>query len=159
MLLLDQERGNLQVYDHNQVPIQPLSDNVVRIHILKSYAHPRQGVYIYRIEWREKSVVIATDTEGYIGVDQRLVQFAQDTDLLIHDAHFSQQDYVAGKQGWGHSTPEMACEVARQCGARKLALIHHAPTYSDDMLARMEQDAQQLFSAAFTAYEGLEIVL
>ncbi|MCC7187191.1 MAG: MBL fold metallo-hydrolase, partial [Anaerolineales bacterium] len=58
---------------------------VIRIH--KSYAHPG-GVFVYRITWRGKSVVYATDTEGYVGTDRKLVQFARDADVLIHDAQY-----------------------------------------------------------------------
>ena len=60
--------------------------------IHKSYAHPG-GVYVYRITWRGKSVVYATDTEGYVGTDRRLVQFAKHADVLIHDAQYLEEHY------------------------------------------------------------------
>ncbi|HEX9388184.1 MAG TPA: MBL fold metallo-hydrolase, partial [Anaerolineales bacterium] len=94
-----------------------LSEEALVIRIHKSYAHPG-GVYVYRITWRGKSVVYATDTEGYVGTDRRLVQFAKDTDVLIHDAQYLEAHYrgqLAGfpaTQGYGHSTAAMACEVA-----------------------------------------------
>ena len=53
-----------------------LSPEAVVIRIHKSYAHPG-GVYVYRITWRGKSVVYATDTEGYVGMDRKLVAFAR----------------------------------------------------------------------------------
>ena len=53
-----------------------LSDEAVIIRIHKSYAHPG-GVFVYRITWRGRSVVYATDTEGYVGTDRRLVAFAR----------------------------------------------------------------------------------
>src|SRR5215210_4372177 len=62
-----------------------LSDDAVVIRIHKSYAHPG-GVYVYRLTWRGRSVVYATDTEGYVGTDRKLVQFAKNADVLIHDA-------------------------------------------------------------------------
>jgi ribonuclease BN (tRNA processing enzyme) len=132
--------------------------DTLRVRIHKSYAHPRSGTYIYRVEWRGKALVFASDTEGYAGTDQRLVKFARDADLLIHDAQYAHADY-AGKQGWGHSTPEMACAVARSCNARRLLLFHHEPRYSDAMIAELECQAQQLFPNAQAAYEGLEITL
>lgn len=67
-------------------------ENAVVIHIHKSYAHPG-GVYVYRITWRGKSVVYATDTEGYVGTDRRLVKFAQNADVLIHDAQYLEAHY------------------------------------------------------------------
>src|SRR5215211_5969727 len=62
-----------------------LSDETLVVRIHKSYAHPG-GVYVYRITWHGKSIVYATDTEGYVGTDRRLVQFAKETQVLNHDA-------------------------------------------------------------------------
>lgn len=140
------------------------SEEAVVIRIHKSYAHPG-GVYVYRIMWHGKSVVYATDTEGYVGTDRKLVAFARDADVLIHDAQYSEEHYrgqLAGfpsTQGYGHSTVTMACEVAAASEAGQLILFHHDPAYSDEIVARMEADAKAQFSEAQTAYEGLEIVL
>src|SRR4030095_9313087 len=60
-----------------------VSEDAVVIRIHKSYAHPG-GVFVYRITWRGKSVVYATDTEGYVGTDKRLVVFSKDVGGLIH---------------------------------------------------------------------------
>jgi phosphoribosyl 1,2-cyclic phosphodiesterase len=133
---------------------------VIRIH--KSYAHPG-GVYVYRIAWRGRSVVYATDTEGYIGTDRKLVQFAKDADLLIHDAQYSEEHYrgqLAGfpsTQGYGHSTVTMACEVAAASEAGRLVLFHHDPAYTDALVMGMQAAAQARFSDAQAAYEGLEM--
>jgi ribonuclease BN (tRNA processing enzyme) len=135
---------------------------VIRIH--KSYAHPG-GVYVYRITWRGKSVVYATDTEGYVGMDRRLVQFARDADLLIHDAQYSEEHYwgqLAGfpsTQGYGHSTVAMACEVAAASEVGQLVLFHHDPGYSDALVTDMEASAKARFDEAQAAYEGLEVTL
>lgn len=141
-----------------------LGKDAVLIRIHKSYAHPG-GVYVYRITWRGKSVVYATDTEGYIGTDRRLVQFAKDADVLIHDAQYLETHYrgqLAGfpaTQGYGHSTVSMACEVAVASEAGELVLFHHDPSYSDAMVAGMETFAKTQFSEAQAAYEGFEIRL
>lgn len=135
---------------------------VVRIH--KSYAHPG-SVYVYRIHWRNKSVVYATDTEGYVGMDRRLVQFAKKADVLIHDAQYLEDHYrgsMAGfpsTQGFGHSTVTMACEVAAAAQVRQLVLFHHDPSYPDTVVAHIQALAEKQFSRAQAAYEGLEIVL
>ncbi len=145
---------------HEQVEDNP---EFVRIKALRSYAHP-EGVLIYRIEWRGKSVIYATDTEGYVNIDQRLATFARDADLLIHDAQYSEAHYlgqtgVGATQGWGHSTPQMACAVAQAAGAKRLVLFHHEPRYSDEMIGQLEQEAQAVFPTAVAAYEGLTIEL
>ena len=141
-----------------------LGKEAVVIQIHKSYAHPG-GVYVYRVTWRSKSVVYATDTEGYIGTDRRLVQFAKETDVLIHDAQYLETHYrgqFAGfpaTQGYGHSTAAMACEVALASKTRQLILFHHDPSYSDAIVAGMETSARAQFSDTQAAYEGLEIRL
>jgi phosphoribosyl 1,2-cyclic phosphodiesterase len=135
---------------------------VVRIH--KSYAHPG-GVYAYRITWRGKSIVYATDTEGYVGTDKRLVSFAKEADMLIHDAQYSDEHYwgqwagLPSTQGYGHSTVTMACEVAGSARVGQLILFHHDPSYSDEMVSDMESLARRKFPAVQAAYEGQEIVL
>jgi phosphoribosyl 1,2-cyclic phosphodiesterase len=135
---------------------------VIRIH--KSYAHPG-GVYSYRITWRGKSVMYATDTEGYVGTDRRLAQSAKNADVLIHDAQYLEAHYrgqLAGfpsTQGYGHSTVMMACEVAAASQVGQLVLFHHDPSYSDAVIAGMEATAKAQFNATRAAYEGFEIDL
>lgn len=141
-----------------------LDDDAIVIRIHKSYAHPG-SVFMYRITWRGKSVVYATDTEGYVGTDKRLVKFAKDADVLIHDAQYLDEHYwgqlegFPSTQGFGHSTVTMACEVAASTSTGQLILFHHDPAYTDDILAGMERKAKSLFREATMACEGLEIVL
>lgn len=141
-----------------------VNDEAVVIRIHKSYAHPG-GVFVYRVTWHGKSVVYATDTEGYVGTDKRLVKFAKDAEVLIHDAQYLDEHYwgqmegLPSTQGYGHSTVTMACEVAASTQTGKLVLFHHDPSYTDAMLAGMERTAKSLFAESVAAYEGLEIDL
>jgi len=141
-----------------------LGNDAVVIRIHKSYAHPG-GVYVYRITWHGKSIVYATDTEGYVGTDRRLVQFAKDADVLIHDAQYSEEHYrgqltgFPSTQGYGHSTVTMACEVAAASEVGQLVLFHHDPSYSDAVVTGLEAWAKAHFSESQAAYEGLEIIL
>jgi phosphoribosyl 1,2-cyclic phosphodiesterase len=142
--------------NHNQVPFQ------VCVRVMHSLAHPNGGVFVYRIEMDGKSLVYATDTEGYSGGDQKLIRFAKGTDLLIHDSQYMPNDYVQGDvvvQGFGHSTVDMAAEVAAQAGAKRLALYHYDPFYDDSTVERMEKRAQDIFKNSFASHEGLEIEL
>jgi phosphoribosyl 1,2-cyclic phosphodiesterase len=141
-----------------------LSDEAVVVRIHKSYAHPG-NVFVYRVSWRGKSVVYATDTEGYVGTDKRLVKFAKDADVLIHDAQYLDEHYwgqlegFSATQGFGHSTVTMASEVAASASTGQLILFHHDPAYADDVLAGMERKAKSLFADSVSAYEGLEIAI
>lgn len=139
------------------------SPDAVVIRLMKSYAHPG-GVYIYRITWHGHSLVYATDVEGYLGGDCRLAAFARGADLLIHDGQYSEQNYrglngTMSTQGFGHSTPQMACETARAAGVKRLALTHHDPAYDDETVRTLEEQAQALFPYAFSAREGMEVEL
>lgn len=139
-----------------------LSDDAVKITVLRSYAHPKGGVHIYRIAWRNKSMVYATDTESYAGGDTRLIRFAREADLLIHDAQYTHPEYTSGefpKQGWGHSTPEMAAGIAQMARVGQLVLFHHDPTHGDEILAQMEADARAVFPNSILAREGLTLTI
>ncbi|MCP4141359.1 MAG: MBL fold metallo-hydrolase [Chloroflexi bacterium] len=137
-----------------------LTGDAVLVKTHHSYAHPG-GVLIYRVEWRGKSIVYATDTEGYAGVDQRLANFARGADLLIHDAQYTQAHYhgIPSTQGYGHSTVEMACEMAKAADVGQLLLFHHDPNYDDKAVAENEARAQRIFPESLAAREGLRIRL
>ena len=139
-----------------------LGQDTVKITTLRSFAHPKQGVHVYRIEWQGKCLVYATDTESYAGGDTRLIRFAEDADLLIHDAQYTEDEYRHGRvptQGWGHSTPEMAANIARLAGVGQLVLFHHDPSHSDEVLTEMEASARELFPNSVLAREGMTLVL
>jgi phosphoribosyl 1,2-cyclic phosphodiesterase len=145
-------------------PGEPAAGDAVRVHIHRSYAHPG-GTYIYRVEWHNRSLVYATDTEGYAGTDRRLAAFARGADLLIHDAQYSEAHYrgqapgLPVTQGYGHSTPEMACELAGAAGAGTLVLFHHDPNSDDTAIAECETRARKLFPNSVAACEGLELAV
>jgi len=132
----------------------------VTVKIYRSYAHPG-GVYVYRIEYRGHALVYATDTEGYVGGDKKLANFARGADVLIHDAQYSEEHYrgqltgFPSTQGYGHSTVQMACELAAAAQVDELVLFHHDPNYDDETVARLEVKARTLFPNVRAAYEGL----
>lgn len=139
----------------------PKNDDVI-ISYYKSFAHPQDGVMIYKIAYKDKSLVYATDKESYIGGDKKLSMFARGCDLLIHDSQYTTEDYLSPyspKQGYGHSTFDMALECQKQSGAKKLAFYHFDPDYSDETLDDLAQKYQSGSENVYVAYEGLEIVL
>jgi ribonuclease BN (tRNA processing enzyme) len=156
------------VWDENGVRVgesdSGFSEKAVVIRAQKSYAHPG-GVYHYRIAYQNKSIVYATDTEGYVGTDRRLVNFARDADVLIHDAQYSDDHYYgcltgfSSTQGYGHSTAAMASQVAASAEAGQLILFHHDPSYTDEWVTAQESAAKKIFPDSQAAYEGLEITL
>lgn len=148
-----------QIRNIHREPID-VDPDMVRVRVMRTPFHPGGGASIFRIEWQGKSLVYASDTEGVQGGDTFLIRFARGSDLLIHDAQITSQEYVdLPMQGWGHSTPEMAAQVARQAQVKRLILFHHDPDHSDDQLDEMGREAQALFPATVMAYEGLTVRL
>jgi len=127
-----------------------------KITCMRNYTHPKGGVYIYKFEDSAgHSVVFATDVEGFIGGDQRLINFAENANVLIHDAQYSLPEYDMF-QGFGHSTFEMACNVAKNAGVKKLVLSHHDPKHSDSELEDLDKAAKKLFAETYIASESME---
>jgi phosphoribosyl 1,2-cyclic phosphodiesterase len=132
------------------------------VSMLHSYSHPKDGVYVFKVQNNGHTIVYATDTEGYTGGDSRLIKFAQDADVLIHDAQYTHEEYtdlLSPKQGFGHSTVDMACEVADKAQVKQLVLFHHDPRHDDESMARVEAYARRLFKNVIAAQEGMEIRL
>lgn len=138
--------------------IIPTGNDVV-VNCMKSYAHGTEGVMIYKISYRGKTMVYATDKESYVGGDKKLAFFARNANLLIHDSQYTGEDYmspIAPKQGFGHSTFEMAIETAKAAQVERLAFFHFDPSYDDEKLKNIEKYYKAQFEGCFMAYEGYE---
>ena len=141
---------------------QAEKSSTVRISFMKSYAHPYEGVLIIRVEYNGKSIVVATDIEGYVNGDTRLIDFSRDADLLLHDVGYTTEVYKSldnNRQGYGHSTVKMAVEVAERANVKRLALVHHEPANDDKIVDSIDKESKKLFPRAFAAHEGQEITL
>lgn len=132
------------------------------VHCLRGYNHPKSGVSIYKIIADGRTFVYATDVEGYVHGDQRLANFARGADLLIHDAMYTDESYIAmptPTQGYGHSTVEIAAEMARIAEVKKLCLFHHDPKSTDAHLDEVDAIARSLFASSVVARDGLRITI
>lgn len=159
-LVLDETGTNVRRIESND-DVVPKNDEVI-VSCYKSYAHPQDGVMVYKIEYNGKSLVYASDKESYIGGDKKLSLFARNCDLLIHDAQYTTEDYLnpyAPKQGYGHSTFDMALDAKKQAGAKQLIFYHFDPSYNDEKLHEIAQHYQKNSDSVFVAYEGFEINL
>ena len=173
--------GNLNIHDINETDAiilqkgkSPIvkrieSDNDlevgkddVLITCYRSYAHPQEGVLIYKISYKGKTLVYATDKESYHGGDRKLANFARDCDLIIHDAQYTTEDYMDAcipKQGYGHSTFDMAVECRKQVNAKQMVFFHYDPSYNDEKLDRIREEYKNIDINSILSYEGLEINL
>ena len=123
--------------------IKDAGENDVVITTLLSKTHPKNGVLVYKISYKDKSLVYATDKESYTNGDKALSVFARDCDLLIHDSQYTQYDYdsIANiKQGYGHSSFEMAIKEKENAHAKNLAFFHYDTTYNDNKLDEIKKD-------------------
>ncbi len=103
--------------------------------------HPGGGSS-YLIEADGKKLAYITDNELYPPYKKESdfldwVEFAQEADLIIHDAQYMLSDMPA-KSGWGHSVAEEAVKLAMASRAKRLALYSHDPMRTDDDIDAIE---------------------
>jgi phosphoribosyl 1,2-cyclic phosphodiesterase len=119
----------------------------------------------YRVEMAGTSVVYIPDhqqpLDGSHTVAPEVLELCDGADLLIHDAQFTPEEFVA-KAHWGHCTVDYALTVAAESGCRRLALFHHDPARDDETLDRLHGEARDKAASlgldeVITAYEGLTV--
>lgn len=145
-----------------------LGEGVMEIDDVRVYTkytnHPVMTLS-YRIEADGKSVVYTGDTEPYFNVlltggkspdqidpddirevedevriqNQRHIEFCKEADLLIHDAQYTESEYLLNRRGWGHTPIEHAILVGRRAGVKRLALSHHDPNRTDTVLRELQE--------------------
>jgi len=99
----------------------------------------------YRLELGGLSVAYVSDHQAPPGLDtisHQVLELADGVDLLIHDAQLSTAMW-ADRSHDGHSTVDYAVLVAREAGARCLALFHHDPGHDDDQIDRLLAGARR----------------
>lgn len=146
-------------------PPIPNQEKMLTVTALRSREHPNDILY-YRVGYRGRSVVYASDREvdALRGADA-FARFARQTDLLIHDAQFTEAHYfglqpdMPGTKGWGHSYTKMACKAALAAEARQLVLTHYDPHYDDATVDEIGRRAQNWFGNTALAYEGMRVEL
>jgi phosphoribosyl 1,2-cyclic phosphodiesterase len=125
---------------------------------VKTLAVPHGSMWTtaMRISADGKVVTILTDVE-YPTPDEPLpdaVELARGADLLVHDAMHADHDYDL-RRGWGHSPSRAGVTVAERAAAKKLALFHHSPDATDEMIDEVvERTAARTSVPVFAAAEG-----
>ena len=103
---------------------------------------PRQG----------RKIVYTGDTRPW----KDLVRFAEDADLLIHDATFDDELWERARED-GHSTPSQAAETAKGARVKRLVLIHVSARYKDHGL--LLEQARKVFPHVDVAEDFMKIEL
>jgi phosphoribosyl 1,2-cyclic phosphodiesterase len=117
----------------------------------------------YRIEADGASMAYLPDHEPALGAPDFTrdpewisgIELAHGVDLLIHDAQFSEKEYLESL-GWGHSSLQHAIEFAHVAGVRQLVPFHHDPTHSDVELDRLYAEVRMSHELPFELSPGIE---
>lgn len=121
--------------------------------------HHPNGSTAYRIDYKGKSVVYVTDTEHVPGKpDQNILGLIEGADLVIYDSTYTEQEFPE-KIGWGHSTWNEGIKLCRAANVKRLAIFHHDPDHTDDIMDQIAIEAKQVWDGAFVCNEGQEIIL
>lgn len=113
----------------------------------------------FRIESGDAAITYLPDVE-YLQDDHRepALELARDADLLLHDAHFTHNEYETHR-GWGHSSDKHAVEIAREANVRRLMLFHHHPDRTDAEIGDIVDRYRSESFPVEAAREGTEVTL
>lgn len=109
--------------------------------IEQEHSHASYG-YRFR-DANGRTAIYSTDAEYKIDKmdeEAKMVAFMADADLVIADTMYSLADSVSMKEDWGHSSNIVAVDLCHEAGAKRLALFHHEPSYSDAEIERMHAE-------------------
>jgi phosphoribosyl 1,2-cyclic phosphodiesterase len=102
--------------------------------------------YGWRFDGGGKSVVYSTDSEHRLEDEEErvgFIRFFDQADLVIFDAMYSLADAISVKADWGHSSNIVGVELCQAARARRLAMFHHEPGYSDTQIERVLQETRR----------------
>jgi phosphoribosyl 1,2-cyclic phosphodiesterase/CheY-like chemotaxis protein len=97
-------------------------------------------------------------------MDQKLVDFIRDAQVLIIDAQYDATEYQT-RVGWGHGCVDDVVALALNADVERLYLFHHDPAHDDAKLDTMVDWARQFIAAlgetlpVEAAREGAEVLL
>jgi len=123
--------------------------------------HPG-GSTAYRLDYRGRSYVHASDHEHEAELHQPLVQLARGATCMTYDSTYTDAEYCGASDGhshvgWGHSTWEEAIKMADAADLETLVLFHHDPEHSDEQLDQIGASARAIRPGTLVAREGMVI--
>ena len=74
----------------------------------------------------------------------------------FYDATFTDEEYPNFK-GWGHSTWQEGMRLCQEKNVKKMAIYHHDPSHTDDVIDRIETSALQEWPGLFIARQGMTV--
>jgi ribonuclease Z len=85
-----------------------------------------------------RKIVYSGDTKPI----DKMVDFAKDADVLIHEATFH-SDLNDISSNYGHTTAHEAAEIAKKANVKELFLTHISPRYLD--VSQLKEEASKIF--------------
>ena len=133
-----------------------------------SLSHPNRANG-YKFVENDRSFVFMTDNElSHIhpgGLNfLEYVNFAEQADLLVHDAEFTYEEYALTKT-WGHSVYLDALKLAVEARVKNFGLFHHNQDRTDKALESLEHECRKIISNeglnmnCFAVFDGMEYIL
>ena len=118
--------------------------NINHFHIVSNFVLHRGPTLGYRVNNGKKVVTYIPDHEPALGAKKfpqgaewtSGYELAKSADLLIHDAQFSDEEYLQ-RAGWGHSSMSQALQFAALAEVKRVELFHHDPSHNDDQLGTL----------------------
>jgi phosphoribosyl 1,2-cyclic phosphodiesterase len=139
----------------------------------------------YRLEHNGRTIVYISDNEPYdhaaavslsnfeplvmkkfseIAGDAhaRIVEFAKNADVFIHDSTYTPEEYV-DKVGWGHSHYLFTLSIADKARVKHCILFHHEPNRTDAQIdAILEKCRNEIKTRRYSfecsaAFEGMDL--
>ena len=119
----------------------------------------KNGALGYRVSWKGRSLVYATDT-NYEQIDQNLLYLAQKADILIYDGTYADLLYQKAKSGNLEQAPlQTGIELAKAANVGQLILFHHSPMQTDTVLDELSVKLKQVYPTILIAQEGMSVDL
>ncbi len=136
--------------------------------------HHPGGSLAYSISYKGKKVVYSTDNELDMLLLNRdatledtsiprrappeLLNFLSGADLVIADGQYTDEEYPS-KINWGHARANTLVDVCLEAQVKNLAITHHDPMHSDDMVDRKIQECRERvarFNGGLTVFGARE---
>lgn len=135
-------RGSLYFHDVEDKSEVDLGAITVKVRSVPHIGHTLG----FRVEADGRSFAYLSDHQAPVdrrSVDVGALDLCRDADLVVHDAQYTDEEFVVHSD-WGHSTEAYAVQVAREAGAKRLALFHYDPAHTDRDIERMLTHARRI---------------
>lgn len=137
----------------SKIHYEELNSDFIDIPPFKIYQIPVDhpgGCCAYKITENDRTLLFVTDHEARNNkINKNLIEKGKNIDLLIHDAQFTEEEYVVRKIGYGHSSFYRAVKNAREMAVSHLLLFSHDPNHSDAIIDRFVEKANEWANGEF----------